>query len=88
MKLALTTAQEYRLTKHEFEEIGDRNISGYTFNLEIKDGKLVNNIRGTAVARDLFEVLKSSRNSKELMSNNHFKINMNVDFKLKIQIIK
>jgi len=57
MKLA-AEPQEYQLSKHEFEAIGDREKAGYTFNLEIKNGIVVNNIEGTVVARDLFAVLK------------------------------
>lgn len=84
---ALNEYQEYQLSKHEFESIGDRTHSGYAFNLEIKNGKVINNIEGTAVARDLYEVLKSSEKAKELMKNNYFKINLSKDFLLTIQIM-
>ena len=87
MKAAMVTSQEYKLTKHEFEAIGDRTNSGYGFNLEIKNGIVQNNIEGTAVARDLYEVLKSSETAKTLMVNNHFKINLTKDFTLVIQTI-
>jgi hypothetical protein len=88
MRSALNISQEYQLSKHEFEAIGDRKISGYTFNLEIENGILKSNIDGTAVARDLFEVLKSSETAKELMKNNYFKINLTTYFTLKIQTVK
>ena len=88
MKLALTEPQVYSLSKHEFEAIGDRLSSGYSFNLELKNGKLMNNIDGTAVARDLLEVLKKSKTASELMEGHHFKINLSKDFKLTIQTIK
>lgn len=87
MRSALETSQEYQLTKHEFEAIGDRTNSGYGFNLEIKNGIVQNNIEGTAVARDLYEVLKSSETAKMLMINNYFKINLTKDFILTIQTI-
>jgi hypothetical protein len=87
MKLALEGAQEYQLSKHEFETIGERKSSGYSFNLEINRGMLANKISGTAVARDLFAVLKSSKTATELMQTNYFKINLTKDYKLKIQII-
>lgn len=86
MKLAIQSPQEYKLSKHEFESLGKRLISGYTFNLEITDGKLSNNIDGTAVARDLFEVLKNSPTAKGLMQNNLVKISLTKDFTLRIQI--
>jgi hypothetical protein len=86
MKLATEKPQIYQLSKHEFEAIGDRTSSGYSFNLEIINGILANNIDGTAVARDLFEVLKSSKTANSIMQENYIKINLTSDFKLKIQI--
>lgn len=88
LKQAGIEPQEYQLSKHEFEVFGDRKNSGYTFNLEIENGILKNNIGGTAVARDLFEVLKSSLTAKELMKENYFKINLTKDFTLRIQTVK
>lgn len=87
MKAALESVQEYPLTKHEFEAIGDRTSSGYSFNLEIKNGILQNNIDGTAVARDLYAVLKSSETAIALMKTATFKINLTKDFKLTIQTL-
>lgn len=87
MREALVSAQEYPLSKHEFETIGDRTQSGYSFNLEIKNGIVLNNIEGTAVARDLFEVLKNSKSASELLKQHNFKINLNKEFILTIQLI-
>jgi len=85
MIMAIESTQEYPLFKHEFEAIGERISSGYAFNLEIKNGILQNNIDGTAVARDLYEVLKGSESAKAIMKSNNFKINLTKDFKLIIQ---
>jgi len=85
---SLLEPQEYQLFKHEFEDIGDRTSAGYSFNLEIENGNVKNNIVGNAVARDLFEVLKNSSTAKELMNENYFKINFTTDFILKIVTIK
>lgn len=87
MKLAIVEPQFYQLSNYEFEAIGDRTSSGYSFNLEISNGILANNIDGTAVARDLFDVLKSSATAKELMKVHYFKINLTTDFKLIIQTL-
>lgn len=88
MKMCFEEPQEYQLSRHEFEAIGDRLNSGYSFNLEIGNGTVINNIEGTAVARDLFEVLKQSNIARELMQNNYFKINLAKNFILTIQTIK
>lgn len=87
MKESANATQTYQLSKHEFEAIGERTSAGYVFYLEIKNGKVINNIEGTAVARDLYEVLKNSETAKELMKNKHLKINLSKDFNLHIQTI-
>jgi hypothetical protein len=88
MKLALTEPQEYQLSKHEFESVGGRVTAGYSFNLEVNKGVLANKIGGTAIARDLLQVLRTSNTAKELMLNHHYKINLTKDCKLKVQIIE
>lgn len=87
MKEATHALQSYLLSKHEFEAIGERNNAGYGFNLEISNGKVINNIEGTAVARDLYDVLRNSETAREIMKDKYFKINMSRDFKLVIQTL-
>jgi len=86
MKLALEETQDYQLAKSEFEAIGERISSGYSFNLEIRNGIINNNISGSAVARDLFEVLKNSKTAIKIMQDNFIKINLTNDFILKINV--
>lgn len=88
MKNAINEPQSFNLTKYEFEALGKREESGYAFNLEIKDGKLNNNIEGTAVARDLLIVLKESKTFNEFIEDYDLKINMDVNFVLKINAVK
>lgn len=87
MKLATTGLQEYQLSKHEFEAIGNRSQSGYSFNLEINNGVVANNIDGSAVARDLFEVLRQSEAARELMKNKNYKITFSKTCRLEIQVV-
>jgi hypothetical protein len=88
MKAAVEGAQTYKMTKEEFERVGERKKSTYAFNLEIKNGKVANNISGIAVARDLFNVLQQSNFAKELMQENYFKITLSKGFMLTVQVIK
>jgi hypothetical protein len=76
--------QFYTLYLHEFQALGTRVQSGYSFNLEISNGRVSNNIAGTAVARDLYEMLKQSEAAKKLMENRVWSFKMGRDFKLKI----
>lgn len=85
MRAALNAPQTYALYKHEFEALGNRTQSEYSFNLEIKNGVVHNNIGGSAVARDLLEVLRNSVAAQQLMKEHFFKINLNNEFVLTIQ---
>lgn|SRR5690606_16092711 len=87
MRSAINDTQVYQLSGHEFKDLGVRVSSGFSFNLELNKGVLINNIDKTAVARDLFIVLNKSKSACELMKENYFKISLAKDFKLTIQVI-
>jgi len=84
MKAAVEQSQHYQLDKHDFQSAGERANSGYAFNLEIFRGKVINNIEGTAVGRDLFEVLQASAAAMSLMATYRYKISLGKDFILHI----
>lgn len=84
-KLQTCTIKQFiQLNKKEFELVGNRKSSGYTFNLEIINGVVKDTIRHTAVARDLAKVLLKSIESKKILQSGHYKINLNKDFRLSI----
>lgn len=86
IKEALKKAEDkpsIQLRGQEFEDAGNRG-SGYQFNLEFKDGKVVKNMRGNAVSRDLRKILLDSDEIEEILKSGHFKINMDKKFYLKI----
>lgn len=62
------------MSKHEFEAVGDREKAGYQFNLEFSQGKVINNISGSAVARDLRDIIYSDSFAKELIFGGSYKI--------------
>jgi hypothetical protein len=79
--------QVIQLQKYEFEVSGNRKDSGYTFTLQIVNGLVVNNISGSAVARDLYAILKGSEKVKSMFKENNYKITLGKDYILKIRII-
>lgn len=79
--------QDYQLSEHEFTDIGERIISRYAFNIEIKLGKVTNDISKTAVARDLVKAIEGSNFAKKLMEDSSYKINMGKDFNIKVNLI-
>ncbi|UJF29571.1 hypothetical protein L0B70_12135 [Kaistella sp. 97-N-M2] len=81
MKRALAESSEVisiNLDKNLFEQAGNRK--NFAFRLDYTEGKVSNNIGGSAVARDLNKVLTSS---KIQVGNKTFK--MNKEFKLTIE---
>ena len=87
MRNANNGEQVLKLQKYEFEVSGNRKDSGYTFTLEIVNGLVVNNISGSAVARDLYDILKESEKVKSIFKKMKFKITLGEDYILKIRTI-
>jgi hypothetical protein len=67
-----------QLSKSEFESVGDRK--NYSFNLEFINGKVSNNISGSAVARDLSIILSEDKITRETISKGHYKFNLDKQF--------
>lgn len=75
-----------QLSNETFEAVGNRN--DYSFNLQLIDGRIFNNIEGSAVARDLAEVILNSSGWMDFASNKHIKITLNKNFTLHISASK
>ena len=95
LKLMMAASQEpqqYKLSAHEFKAIGQREKSGFSFLLEAANGKAVNNIKGSNVARDLLHILQQSQKAMELMKEGTYEIRMDKQFVLhvtrKVEAIK
>lgn len=74
-----------QLPSETFKEVGNRN--NYSFNLEFNNGNVSNNIGGSAVARDLADVILSSSGWKDYLTNRHIKITLDKNFTLHIRIL-
>jgi len=85
LKKSLTGEQSFKLNITDFESAGDRGKSGYTFNIALENGKVTNNISGSAVARDLFEALKSDDAIKAMLLEKNVKISVGKSFLLTIK---
>jgi hypothetical protein len=79
-------SQRYPLSGHEFTAIGNRESAGYDFRLEVRNGVALNNIGGSAVARDLLVVLKESPTANKLWMENKYVFQNNKNFMLTISI--
>lgn len=87
LKKSATEEQQLGLNRSEFEATGSRDKAGYFFNLELSNLKGANDISGSAVARDLKDVLIQSSNIKEILRGGHYKLNLDSSFTLHIRKI-
>lgn len=85
LKKSVTEDQQFKLNITDFESAGDRGKSGYTFNLQMENGKVTNNISGSAVARDLYELLKADEIIKAFLQDKSVKISVGKSFILTIK---
>jgi hypothetical protein len=85
LKRSLTEEQSFKLNITDFESAGDRGKSGYTFNLTMENGKVTNNVSGSAVARDLYEALKDDEAIKAFLQERHVKMSVGKSFVLSIK---
>jgi hypothetical protein len=85
LKKSLNEDQQFKLNITDFESAGDRGKSGYTFNITMENGKVTNNISGSAVARDLYEAIKTDEAVKALLQDKSVKISVGKSFVLSIK---
>jgi len=85
LKKSLNEDQQFKLNITDFESAGDRGKSGYTFNITMENGKVTNNISGSAVARDLYEAIKGDEAVIALLHDKNVKISVGKSFMLTIK---
>ena len=84
LKYAVNGEQHIQISEDELEKLGNRKSSGYTFNLEFSNGIQTKNISNSAVARDLCMALEENTDIRNILKEGNYKINMGVDYCLKI----
>ena len=85
LKKSIAEEQPLTINKIDFETVGEKGGSGYSFNLEIDHGKVMKGISGTTVARDLFKTLKDDTLVKEFMTDKKIRIRMSKSYMLNIK---
>lgn len=85
LKKSIAEEQPLTINKIDFETVGEKGGSGYSFNLEIDHGKVMKGISGTTVARDLFKTLKDDAVVKEFMLDKKIRIRMSKSYMLNIK---
>ena len=76
--------QQYKLFSHEFKAIGQKEKTGFSFTLEASNGRALNNIKSSTVAKNLLQVLQQSKRATELLSEAPYELSMDKNFMLRI----
>ncbi len=66
-----------------FDAVGNRKSD--SFNIQYENGKQMNNLDGSAVARDLDKLILGNSNIMRFLEGKTMKITMGKDYVLKIQ---
>jgi hypothetical protein len=76
--------QQYKLFSHEFKAIGQKEKTGFSFMLEASNGRALNNIKTSTVAKNLLQVLQQSKRATELLSEAPYELSMDKHFVLHV----
>src|SRR5688500_6797170 len=76
--------QHYKLFAHEFKAVGQKEKSGFSFVLEASNGKALNNIKTSTVAKNLLQVLQQSKRASELLSEAPYELSMDKQFMFRV----
>ena len=79
--------QTLQLYKHEFEHIGLKYIPNLCFSIDLLNGKVANLVSSTGIAKDLCQVLKERKATKEVLSERRIRVTISPTFELKLEKI-
>lgn len=88
LKLMVDSAngpQQYKFSKHEFQNVTPKKPGGYSFNLCVFQGKAINDIKASSLAKDLLVILQQSRKASELLEASAYEFILDRDFLLHIK---
>jgi len=80
--------QKLQLYKHEFEHSIHKQNANVSFSFELINGKAVNVISTTAIARDLWQVLDSKTVTKNWLKDHKIKISIGKSLELQLEKIE
>lgn len=78
--------QQYKLFSHEFKAVGQKEKSGFSFVLEASEGRALNNIKTSTVAKNLLQVLQQSRRATELMNTGTYELSLDKQFVFRVSL--
>ncbi len=76
--------QQYKFSSHEIKAINAGHKGSNAFTLKVYMGKAVNDIRTSAIAKDLLLVLQESRKATELAETSTYEFTLDKHFVLHV----
>ncbi|MEI6122610.1 MAG: hypothetical protein WCQ95_03195 [Bacteroidota bacterium] len=83
-----TDIQKLQLYKHEFEVSGQKQKANMTFSFNLLNGRAVNIVSTTGIARDLWQVLDSKVATRNLLKERKIKVSVSKTFELQLEKIQ
>ena len=80
--------QKLQLYKHEFEHSVHKQNTNFTFSFDLINGKAVNVVSTTAIARDLWQVLDNNTPTKNWLKDRKVKISIGKSLELQLEKIE
>lgn len=77
----------YQLSAHEFKAMNAKQKGGYSFTLQVANGRVKNSIKDVSMAQDLWEVLQLSPKATELISESAYQFMVDKHYLLRVEII-
>ena len=87
LKLMVSSAevpQQYKFSAHEVRTANPKSKVGFTFTLKLHKGNAVNDIRLSAIAKDLLRVLQQSKKASELSESSVYEFTLDKRFVLHV----
>jgi hypothetical protein len=87
LKLMVASAegpQQYKLFGHEFKSLNPKEKAGYSFTLQVFQGRAKNSIKNSVLAQELLSVLDTSRKASELMDTDSYEFTLDKKFILHV----
>lgn len=80
--------QKLQLFKHEFENGSHKAPTGYVFSVDLLNGKIMNTVSTTAIAKDLVQVLVTDVTFKTWLKTRNVKISLSKTYDLVFEKIE
>lgn len=80
-------SQKLQLYKHEFEYFGHKQNANFTFSFDLINGRALNIVSNTAIARDLWRVLDNNTATKNFLKDRNIKVSIGKSFELQLEKI-